>query len=103
MKQTFTISLAGNPNSCIVKIGNTRLRSLVDTSADISLINKRIWQNIKNKPKLIRDRPCIKSVSGDSFKIEGCSKIEFKIGNLTLIHKFYIVEGINRNMILGRE
>lgn len=86
MKQTFTISLAGNPNSCIVKIGNIRIMSLMDTGADISLINKRIWQNIKNKPKLICELPCIKSVNGDSLKIEGCSNFEFKIGNLTLIH-----------------
>lgn len=38
MKQTITISLARKPNSCIVKIGNTRIRSLVDTGTDISLI-----------------------------------------------------------------
>lgn len=70
---------------------------------DISLISKKVWQNLKIKPKLIRDRPCVKSVSKDSLKIEGCANITFKIGNLTLTHKFYVVNGMNRNMILGRD
>ena len=35
--------------------------------------------------------------------IEGCANISFKMGNLTLTHKFYVVNNMNRNMILGRE
>ena len=95
--------MAGNPNSVLLKIGNQRLRGLVDSGADTSLLSKKIFDNLKDRPKLIRDRPSIQSVSGEPLKIIGCANITFKMGNLTLTHKFYITEGMNRNIILGRE
>ena len=95
--------MAGNPNSCLLKIGNQKFRSLVDTGADVSLINKKIFQNLKERPRITRARPSIQSVNGEAISVEGCADISFKLGNLILTHTFYIVDGINRNLILGRD
>ena len=46
----FKISLSGNRNSCLIKIGKHRLRSLVDTGAECSLMHRRIYDQLKDKP-----------------------------------------------------
>lgn len=97
----FKISLAGKPNSCILQIGKQRFRALVDTGAEISLIHRKIFDNLKDKPKVTRLRPLIQGVSGKTLSVLGCADISFKMGNLLLKHKFFIVDGINRNLILG--
>ena len=40
--KTMSINLVGNLNSCIVKINKQRFRSLVDTGAMCSLLNRKI-------------------------------------------------------------
>jgi len=35
--------------------------------------------------------------------VEGCADISFQMNKLTLSHKFYVVKGMNRNFILGRD
>ena len=37
----FSINLAGNPNSCVIKIQKQRFRSLVDSGAEVSLMHKK--------------------------------------------------------------
>ena len=49
---TYKINLAGTPNSCIIKIGKNKFRSLVDTGAEISLMHRWIYDSLKVKPKL---------------------------------------------------
>ena len=48
----YKIDLLGNPNSCLVKIGKQVFRSFVDAGAEVSLIHRRAYQNLKDKPKL---------------------------------------------------
>ena len=52
----YKISLAGNPNSCMIKIGKNNFRTLVDSGAEVSLMHQRVFQNLKDKLKLIRKR-----------------------------------------------
>jgi len=95
--------LAGNPNSCLLTIQNFKLRCLIDTGAYVSLIHKQIFQKLNPKPKFIKDCPSIQSVNGGDLSVEGSAEIEFKFGKQSLKHKFYIIDGINRNIILGRD
>ena len=95
--------MAGNPNSCLLTIQNFKLRCLIDTGADVSLIHKQIFQKLNPKPKTIKDCPSIQSVNGGDLSVEGSAEIEFKFGKQSLKHKFYVIDGINRNIILGRD
>ena len=51
---TYRVNVSGNPNSCIVFIGKQKFRSLVDTGAECSLMHRRVYDNLKNKPKLLK-------------------------------------------------
>lgn len=50
--ETFEINLAGNPNSCLIKIAHMIVRSLIDSGASISLLHNKIYNSIKELPKL---------------------------------------------------
>ena len=46
---TYKINSAGSPNSCIIKIGKNKFRSLVDTGAEVSLMHRRVYDSLKVK------------------------------------------------------
>ena len=49
---TYRIELAGNPNSCIIKINNQKFCALLDSGAQVSLINTKVYKSLKGLPKL---------------------------------------------------
>ena len=55
------------------------------------------------KPKVTKDCPSIQSVNGGDLSVDGSADIDFKFGKQTLKHKVYVIDGINMNMILGRD
>ena len=50
--KTLNLNLSSNPNSCLLIVDKNRYRSLIDSGADCSIINKRIYNQIPNKPPL---------------------------------------------------
>ena len=95
--------MAGSPNSCLLKIGKQRYRSLVDSGAEVSLLHKRVYQSLKNPPKLIKKKISLQSVNGISLEVLGCINLCFQMKGVTQNHVFYVVENMNRNIILGRD
>lgn len=67
------------------------------------MIHKKSFQKLDPRPKITKDRPSIQSVNGGDLIVDGSTEIEFKSGKQTLKHKFYVIDRINRNMILGRD
>ena len=99
----FKIELAGNPNSCIIKINKQKFRALLDSGAEVSLIHTKVYKSLKNKPKLKKQTALLQSVKGDSIDVDGCALIEYEIGKEKQEHEFFIVPQMNRNIILGRD
>ena len=99
----FKISLAGSPNSCIIKIGKHKFRTLVDTGAEVSLMHRRVYDSLKIKPRLQRRKACLNSVSRESLQVDGCVNLTFSIGDTEMQHMFYVVREMNRNLILGSD
>lgn len=100
---SFKISLAGSPNSCIIKIGKQKFRSLVDTGAEVSLMHRRIYDSLRVKPKLQNKKINLNAVSGDVLKVDGCIDLTFVVGGSEMKHQFYVVREMNRNLILGSD
>ena len=67
---TFHIELAGNPNSCLVKINNRKYQALLDTGTEVSLIYTRLYNLLKIQPKLNKQSTLLQSVKGDSIEAE---------------------------------
>ncbi|MET0107142.1 MAG: retropepsin-like aspartic protease [Sedimenticola sp.] len=87
----------------MIQIGKNKYRSLVDSGAEVSLIHRRVYQALKNKPKLFKKNARLQSVNGGSLKVDGCISLTFKIGDTEISHLFYVSPSINRNFILGRD
>ena len=100
-QKTFKISVSGSPNSCLVKIGKQRYRTLVDTGAECSLMHRRIYDQLKNKPSLINKKVCLQSANGTELKCDGCITVQICIGGTEMSQDFYVIRDLNRNMILG--
>ena len=79
---TYKITLAGSPNSCVIKIGKTKFKSPVDTGAEVSFMHHRVYDSLLVKPKLQFKRINLSGVSGGALKIDGCMNLIFSIGVL---------------------
>ena len=100
-QETFKISVSGSPNSCLVKVGKQRIRTLVDTGAECSLMHRRIYDQLKNRPKLLNKKVCLQSANGTELKCDGCVNVQICIGGTEMSQDFYVIRDLNRNMILG--
>ena len=68
----YKIELAGNPNSCVIKINSQKFRALLDSGAEVSLIHTRLYKSLKGLPKLRKQNALLQSVKGDSIQVDGC-------------------------------
>ncbi|KAL5020837.1 hypothetical protein ScPMuIL_002080, partial [Solemya velum] len=100
---TKVLNLAGNLGSCLVKIDKMRYRCLIDSGADSCLISARMYKNLPNRLKLKSGGPSLKTASGETLNILGQIELPFTMNGLQMSHKFYVTEGLFRNMLLGRD
>ena len=89
------------PNSLLIKIGKQKYGALVDSSAEVSLIHLRVFHSLKNKPKLRKHDLSLATAGNTPLKIDGFNELEFCIGGIKMLHKFYVVQNLNRNVIIG--
>ena len=45
----------------------------------------------------------LQSVNGGKLHVHGCINLAFKIGKTEMQHRFYVVNKISRNVIIGRD
>ena len=62
-QEKFNINFSGSPNSCLVKIGKQRFRTLVYTGAECSLMHRRVYDQLRNKPRLVNKKVCLQSAN----------------------------------------
>lgn len=101
--QTYFTSSNQALNSCIVKFGKQRYRALVDSGAEVSLMHRRVYDALHQKPKLGTDNLQLQAVTGASLALDGCIDVQLRIGDTEIQQKFYVVANMNRNLILGRD
>ena len=61
----------------------------------------RVYDNLKNKPKLLKKSVNLQSANGSQLQVDGCVNVHFRIGGTEVSQDFYVVRDLNRNMILG--
>lgn len=103
-KIVYKISLTWNPSSCLVKFGKNKLRALIDTGAEVSLISRKMYNSLSFPPKVNKNqKPYLQAANGESLSVVGRVNLSFKMNGLPLSHNFYVTEGLNRCVILGRD
>ena len=93
--------MAGNPSTCLIRIDRQNVRALVDSGAQVSLINRKLYNNLRYKPRITKEPIILNSVSGEKLHIDGVAHLEFNMKGTKVKHKFFVTPDINRNMILG--
>ena len=99
--ETFKVCVSGNRNSCPVRIGKQKFRSLVDTGADCSLMHCRVYNQLKDRPKLVNKKVYLQSASGSELKCDGSITVQVCVGGTEMSQDFYMIRDLNRNLILG--
>ena len=94
-------SVTKGPNSLLIKIGKQKYRALVDSGAEVSLIHRCVFHSLKNKPKLRKHDLSLATAGNTPLNIDGFIELEFCIGGIKMLHKFYVVQNLNRNVIIG--
>ena len=64
-------------------------------------MHRRVYDSLKNKPKLHKKKIDLQSANGTSLNVDGCVNVQFRIGGTEVSQEFYVVRDLNRNMILG--
>lgn len=64
-------------------------------------MHRRVYDNLKNKPKLLKKNINLQSAYSSQLKVDGCISIQFRIGGTEVSQDFYVVRDLNRNLILG--
>ena len=88
-------------NSCLIQVERNPIRALVDTGADVSVMHKRIYDSLKEKPQLKTTYTKLSGAKGNSISSYGVASVKFAIAGLHFCHDFHIVPTICRNVILG--
>ena len=95
--------VTNSPSSTLVTIQNRKMRMLVDSGAQVSILHKRIFDSLNNKPKLYDCSTNLTTASGDLLSVLGKGRIKLRIAKQFIEHEFVIVDNLNRNGILGRD
>ena len=89
---------------CEIDFGNITCKALVDTGADLSLLDSRVYEKIdkERKSNLVEERFIkLKSVTGQNIQILGKSLVHFKIQDKEFSFIFSVVENLRKDVIIG--
>ena len=90
-------------NSLIfVKVGVNKVKTLVDTGAQISCVTQALVQRSFPNIELQRSKlHCVSGVCGEKHLILGEVELPVKIDGLILYHKFHVLQRLHQTLILG--
>ena len=64
-------------------------------------MHRRIYDQLKNKPKLTHKKVCLQSTNGTELRCDGCITVQFCIVSTKMSQDFFVIRDLNRNLILG--
>ena len=99
-KPIYIVALSGGQNFCQLKIQKQKSRVLLDTGAEVSLMNRHVFDSLKDKPRLHNKHAFLPTVNGEPLKLDGCTEINFEIEGIKMSHSFFVVCVMNINLIL---
>ena len=93
-----------NNNKVKIRLVNLHLNALVDTGANVSVIQKRTFDKLKYKPELdVPDILNISGVGGAVYEVLGKCDLEINVNGLKLPHTFQVIEDMCYPIILGQD
>ena len=92
-KEQYYVNIAGRPKSILLKIGKQKIRGLVDTGAEVSLIHERVFKNFKGKQLLNKKHSILLHCAGGTpLNVLGSTEIQFEAGKQNFVHTFFVLK-----------
>ena len=64
-------------------------------------MHHHIYDQLKDRPKLVNKKVCLQSANGSQLKRDGCVTVQVCIGGTEMSQDFYVIRDLYRNLILG--
>ena len=64
-------------------------------------MHRRVYDQLKNRPKLHNKKVSLQSANGSVLKCDGCVSVQLCISGAKMSQDLYVIREVNRNMILG--
>ena len=100
-----TAHIDDDPNCPQLKLNTNgkSLNAVLDTGAKVSLINKKLFDQIPHKCKTALHPSIFWFIAANMSEIEnaGISDITFQLGNTTFTHKFLVSKSLGKEILLG--
>ena len=62
-------------------------------------MHRRIYDQLKNIPRLINKKVCLQSADGTELKCDGYITVQICIGETEMSQDFYVIKDLNRNLV----
>ena len=82
-----------------IKIQSVTVDAVIDTGAQVSIINDKLFQKLNPSPK-IKDHVLLKGISKDTVNSKICQNVPFCLGNVKSLWNFAIAD-IDDSVIIG--
>ena len=101
-KTVNIVDLGEDKTSVLIEIYGQRYRALVDSGAEISLINRRITEHFPEAELFRSTEVTLHTATGTAITVAGEIKLTFRIGKQYIEYTFIVAENLTQNVILGR-
>ena len=100
-RDIYNIEVDRTPNSCLIYIGKSRWRALIDSGADISVMSDKMYRKLKVKSKIRPVSQVLQGAGGQPLQVKGVTELSFVLGKQHFTQTCYVISGASRNLILG--
>ena len=90
-------------SSVLIEIHGKRYRALVDSGAEISVLNRHIAEQFPETECLASTQITLRTATGDAITVAGEMEVPFRLGKKHLVHTFIVADNISRSVIIGRD
>ena len=85
-------------------VNGVKVDALIDTGAQVTLLNKKIFDKIQPQPSLKRTSVSVSGAcTGSELRVVGVAKLNLTLGNINILWPVYVCENINIPMLLGED
>ena len=102
-RQIYKVDLSGDPKSITLRVRKNRVRCLVDTGAQVSLISDKMLHKLFKYPSIQATKTTLSSASGDTLHVRGQVELEFSIGGKHYSYPFKVVTNLSQSIIMGAD
>lgn len=97
------VDLGEDKASVLIEIFGQKYRALVDSGAEISIINKKITEHFPATELFRSTQITLRTATGNAITVVGEIDLRFRLGRKFLQHTFIVAENLTQNVILGRD